>query len=85
MVLQVALDQACSAPGWIAPLWCMPEGIATLIAGTLALLAGVLAWLGVQEQIKAQTRERDTRTAAERSEIKQALTAELLALSSATI
>lgn len=85
-MLQVALDHGCKSPDWITPFfWCMPDGFATLIAGTLALTAGVLAWLGIQAQISAQTAADNARATAESRELKQALTAELLALSSATI
>src|ERR1700733_3899210 len=86
MTLSVEFNQACMPPSWLPSLlWCVPEGFGTLAVGAFVLVAALLAWIGVQGQIKAQKSAENARTSAEREELKTALTAEMLVFSSATI
>jgi len=71
---------------WVAhQIWHIPDGIATLTAGVLALGAGIIAWRGVQRQIRSQERLEQVKNERERKSLETALTAELLVFSRALI
>ena len=40
----------------LCSLWNIPEGLATLVAGTFAIVAAIIAWCAVQRQIRATQR-----------------------------
>lgn len=62
---------------WII-LWNMPESLAILIAGILAIGGASLAWCGIQRQIASQENIECDRRTHERQALEKALTAELL-------
>jgi hypothetical protein len=54
------------------------EGLATLLAGVLAVLAAGIAWLGIQHQISAQNKAEERRLLREKQNLQRVLTADLL-------
>ncbi len=86
MDIQPTVSCASTAPYWIpGALWCVPDGFATLLAGSGALVAGTLAWLGIRDQIGAQAKSEARRAEQEREELKSALTSELIVFSAALV
>ena len=66
-------------------IWHIPEGFATLLAGTSALFAAIIAWRAVQNQITAHEKIEATKRRQDQDAFQVALTNELLCLSVSVI
>lgn len=75
-----------------SPIWNIPDGfatllgaLATLLAGAFVIVAAIVAWRSVQQQIQAADQLERARAASEASTLQAGFTAEMLVFSTAVI